>query len=160
MPTKNDKSNGFTLIELLTVIAVSMVLASLALPIYGNIESATALNDTERLLTQMLRSAESRSLSGKGASDHGLYFYSAGEDDERLVLFSGDSYATRNVSEDEELRIAKSATISTDFPDNEIVFGKNSSIPAQSGTISISSKTINRTINLEINRLGIVNRQK
>jgi prepilin-type N-terminal cleavage/methylation domain-containing protein len=67
-------SRGFTLIELLIVIAITIILAGVSFPIYGNLQVGARLNESSSLLVQSLRIARERSVSGYNNSDHGVYF--------------------------------------------------------------------------------------
>ncbi|MFH1292333.1 MAG: hypothetical protein ABIH87_04025 [bacterium] len=143
---------GFTLIELLVVVGISIVLAIVATPIYGGLQVRAQLNETSAQLSQTLRTAQQRSLSGYGNSAHGVKLQSQG-----YILFQGDSYALRQSAYDRGIDLAESLSLLLSLTGgvDEVVFSLSSGLPSATGTINlIHSVDGNRQIS--INDLGMV----
>jgi len=157
MLVKTYNSVGFTLIELLVVIAITMSLAALSLPTFANLQSSTILKDSTDQVVQAIRVTKNYSCAGKHNSDHGIYFENNGTANDKVIIFSGNSYQDRNTLLDEEIIIEANVSVSNTFIDNQLIFYKNSCMPNQTGIVNIGSNTIETNINISVNSLGIAN---
>lgn len=151
-----DKTNrGFTLIELLLVIAILVIITGLSVPIYGNLQIKTQINENISLIIQTLRTAKERSISRVNDSAHGIYFEINPGADDKFILYQGSSYASRNSSYDRETVLDSTLHIITNLTDNEVNFSKGLGLPNNVGTITLSHDTTG-VKNISINSMGIV----
>ncbi len=142
--------NGFTLVELLIVIGIIVILAAATIPIYGNLQISSQLNDNNLLIIQALRSAKERSVVGYNNSSHGVKFFS-----NQFVLYQGSSYAARNSSYDSVTELAPVLFLSTTLNNDEINFSKGLGVPDNVGTTTLAhSSGGERTVS--VNSLGKV----
>ena len=152
---KNNKK-GFTLIELLVVVAVLIIMASFVFPVFANMQGSTYLIDAKDESIQLLRMAQNFSCNGKDGINHGVYFDHNVNGNDRMIIFSGDSYALRDTTKDIETIFEGGVEITDTFNNNQILFLKNSCLADQSGILNINSDTLNRNINISINSLGVI----
>ena len=83
----SDRFKGFTLVELLVVIALTLIIAAAAIPIYGNLQVSSQLNENTSQIIQALRTARERSLAGFNNEAHSVEFQS-----DRYILSPGSDY--------------------------------------------------------------------
>lgn len=105
---------GFTLIELLLVISILLLITGLSLPFYSQFLTQNNLNLTATQIANQIRKAQTYTIAGRRQSNWGVYYYGS-----TMTLFSGNSYATRTSSFDENWSINPNFSI-TGF--GEIVF--------------------------------------
>lgn len=139
---------GFSLIELLLVIAGTVIIAALTLPVGIRFFQTQQLDEATSNILNTLRKAGSQAKFSKNDSAFGVKFLSGS-----YVLFQGNSYASRTQSEDETLNLSSGITTSGI---TEIVFAKITGIPNTTGTLTISFLNDNQTIT--INGQGNVSR--
>jgi prepilin-type N-terminal cleavage/methylation domain-containing protein len=107
---------GFTLVELLIVIALFAMILSLGLVIgFDSYRRDTLIGERNTLISAMQK-ARSQAINNIGDKSHGFYF-----DGSNYVVFKGNSYATRDASED--LVIPKNPSIIISGM-AEVVFGQ------------------------------------
>ena len=141
---KNQKSmlkgqvDGFSVIELIVVIAISLIVLSASIPIYGNLQGSSQLNDMASGLVQDIRIARERSINRLNNSSHGIYFDIDPGGDDNYILYQGDSYATRNSLYDKIIKLDSVMTLSTNISNNEINFSKSFGLPSNIGTIIVT----------------------
>jgi prepilin-type N-terminal cleavage/methylation domain-containing protein len=138
-------NKGFTLVELLVVIGITLVVAVTAVPIYGNLQVSSQLNENSSLIIQTVRTARERSVGRLNNAAHGVYITASA-----YTLYQGASYATRNSSYDRTTTLDSVLTMSTTLAGDEVNFSKGLGVPNTTGTITLThdvqgSKTI--TIN-------------
>lgn len=106
---------GLTLIEVLIVIAVSLIILSAAIPIYGNLQVSTQLNEESAYIVQTLRLARGRSTNRVDGASWGVYFELRAEPlKDRYILYQGNSFAARNPAFDRTRELA--AGLSLELP--------------------------------------------
>lgn len=145
--------NGFTLIELILVIGITLVLAVAAIPIFGNLQVNTQLNEQTSQLIQTIRLSREQTLAGVGNQSHGIYIDVGSPG--KYILFEGESYATRNMGKDREQQLDHVLSISTDLTGNELVFDQTTGRPQQTGSITLSHSVEGSRV-VVINSLGLV----
>lgn len=141
---------AFTLVELLIVIAITLILAAAALPIYGNLQVSAQLNETTSQITQTLRIAQNNSLNRINSNTHGVKF-----EIDKFILYQGDSYSTRDSEYDRETQLDVPLSISTNLNGDEIVFTKSFGLPNSTGTVTLTHEVEGMGYIL-INDLGII----
>ena len=124
---------GFTLIELMLVIALMTTIGVFASAIGISFYQSQLLHETSDGLVSALRQAQGYAFSGRHDSAFGVSI-----EEGAYILFEGDSYAARVVSEDVVFHMA--STISVSGP-SEIVFSEILGVPSDIGIFSISLGT-------------------
>ncbi|MCD4694166.1 prepilin-type N-terminal cleavage/methylation domain-containing protein [bacterium] len=151
-------SRGFTLIELLIVIAITIILAGVSFPIYGNLQVGARLNESSSLLVQSLRIARERSVSGYNNSDHGVYFLKDAQGDrDEYILYQGSSYVTRNSSYDYPVLLKRGLDLSFpgDVNNYDINFSQGVGYPFNFGSINLAHET-KGSLNIVVKESGAV----
>ena len=146
---KNEE--GITLIELLLVIALIVVLATLSMPVYSNLQTSSQLAESTSLLVQTLRTAKEKSSARLNDVKHGVKLEA-----NSYILYYGSSYTTRIQSYDRTINlegIDLSWSLSGTGQPNEINFSKGLSLPDMTGTITLINK-IGKIKNITINEIG------
>lgn len=142
-------NKGFTLIELLLTVALFSVVAGMSLPIsytWITNNDATILTAT---IAQSLRRAQILAQSGMEDGAWGLYIDA---DANKLTIFQGQDYVSREVVSDEIFDFSPNVSISGL---NEIVFSKQTGEPSATGDIIVSTSQ-NDDHNISINEAGLV----
>lgn len=143
---------GFTLIELLITLALAIVIAAVAAPLYSNFYVGTQLTEETTDVVHAVRSAQQRAIAGKNNAGWGVYFGSS-----QVTLYQGDSYAARNQSADNTIGGTGDITVSTTFTSDDLNFTEGLGTPSESGTITITN--IHGTRTVTVNSLGAVEEQ-
>lgn len=143
---------GFTLIELLISIAITIVLAAVAAPIYGNLQVSSQMNESVVLMIQTARTARERSLSRVNNVAHGIKLQS-----DSYVLYQGSSYDERTQSYDRVIDLEEAVGLSWDLVGvaDEINFSKSLGVPNATGTITFTHST-GSAQDIMVNDFGMV----
>ena len=145
---------GITFLELLLVIAIIVVLAAAATPIYSNFQPQSQLNGSVSQIVQSLRTGVEFSKARYNNAGHGLYLeINPGND--RVILYQGDSYATRDSSYDRIITMDPPITLSSSLPGNEVNFTKGTGYPNNTGTIVIAHSAAGSR-SITINAYGVI----
>jgi prepilin-type N-terminal cleavage/methylation domain-containing protein len=144
---------GLTLPEVLVAITILVVLMTMAVPVFTSFREDSDLNNNAEEIINVLRIAQSKTLSGEEASRWGVYFDTS-TSPHQYVLFRGDDYQRRVVSSDQVHKLPSNLEIyQTDlWGKEELVFQRitgSVTTTEQSGSVSLRSKktpTKNRTI--------------
>lgn len=156
--TFRDRNSGFTLIELLTVIGITLVLVVAVVPIYGNLQVSSQLNDSMDQIVQTLRTARERSIARSNDSAHGVFFEINAPGDDRFILYQGDSYAARDSNYDRALTLSSSIVLSTTLSGDGVTFSKSFGAPNATGTVTLTHDAQGvRTVT--ITRIGSISGQ-
>ncbi len=134
------RRSGFTLIELLLVITLVSIIGLFVSPIGISFYQTQLLNETSDGLVSALRQAQSFSVSGKNDQSFGVRILT-----EAYVVFAGDTYDTRTISEDQVFPIATTVVITGT---NEFVFSKITGVPSSIGTLLLSSGSKETAVNI------------
>ncbi len=131
--------------EMLLSVALIAIVAGISMPVYYALQVRSDLDITVTEIVQTARRAELMAQANESDDDWGVRLNSGS-----LLLFKGDSYATRDQDFDEVIDIPSNISFGGL---NEIVFEKFSGVPSASGTITVNS-IINESINITINEKG------
>lgn len=134
---------GFTLTELIIVLAIIIILALAALPIYGNFQVLSQLNETTSQIIQNLRLARERSLAGYNNEQHAVQFLA-----DKYVLSPGSTY-------ERQVTLASSLSLSTTLTNDDVYFSKGLGVPDDAGIITLTH-SIGQSRQIEINSFGLV----
>ena len=145
---KVKATSGFTLIELILVIAITLILVSVASPVYGTFLTSTQLNESSVQITQMLREARNQAISRVGDSSYGVFFAT-----DSSTLYKGDSYATRDTNYDYVFVLDDGVSLSTTLSGNEVSYSKGLGEPNNTGTITVTHSTTGSRV-IEIGSFG------
>lgn len=151
------KHAGFTLIELLISIAIIATLVAAALPLYSGLQISAQLNESAEQIIGTLRLARTLSVERKYDSSHGIFFDANPAGSDRIILFAGASYATRNPSYDRATVFDSALALSPSLSGGavEVVFSRATGFPSAIGTIQMLHATSGiRTIS--INSAGTI----
>jgi len=140
------KSKGFTLLEVLLSVAIVSVIFAAGAPIYFGTQKNQDLNNTALQMRDALYRAELLSEARENSGSWGVYI-EAGQ----IVLFSGSSYASRDVGFDEVYPLPNTITISGD---QEYIFSETLGELSSSGTTTLTTSTGAREVS--VNEKGLV----
>ena len=128
---------GFTLIELLLVIAILLVVSSLAIPFVQSFQTSADLAAQADTLTTTLRLARLQAVTGAHDSAWGVYFDT---DNRQFILFKGNGFSSRDAGYDQAFGYPASIVVTTDLGD-EVWFDRYSGTPSASGTVELADET-------------------
>lgn len=148
LPKTPSFISGFSLIELLLVMALITVIGSFSAVIFSRFLTQTATTNFQDQMIGQLRKAQLYSMMGRQNSGWGVQFSG-----NTLVLFKGNTYATRTPALDESFSENPNLSI-TGF--SEIDFTKGTGTPSASGTFTIVGNENSKTFT--VNSQGVVTR--
>lgn len=131
---------GFTLLEIILTLAVIGIVAAMAMPLVVGIQNRNELDVATHALTSALYRAQMLSIAMEGDSSWGVKLASG-----TVTVFRGDSYATRSTAHDEGSPIS-AAVVPSGL--SEVVFSKRTGDPQQSGTFTLTSVSVTRSVTL------------
>ena len=162
------KSNGYTLIELVIVVAIIALFFGLGFVSLNAMYKTSLTRAGSDAVEAALMTAAERARVGSQGTAWGVYV--AYDNTTRIptqaVVFSGNSYATRNATYDLTYPLASSPLISnaslqgagaSSGNDNEVVFAVLSGDTEQYGSVTLTYA--DKTVTLTISPSGIVTRQ-
>ncbi len=141
---KHESDAGFTIVEIAIVLVILTILSTIVIAGFDLFNKRTEVNNTAQEFANMLRLAQSKTISSEYNSQYGVYIDIVSPN--RFILFKGTSFALRDTSADriylfpktvEYFRIDASSSSGV----REIVFDKLIGTSAQSGNVSIRSKS-------------------
>jgi prepilin-type N-terminal cleavage/methylation domain-containing protein len=138
---------GFSLLEILLSLTLIGIMAGMVMPVSRNFLNRNELDQTVTNSVYFLRRAQALALAGDGDSAWGVKLSQSS-----ILLFKGDSYATRDSLFDESISIAPIITFSGV---GEFVFQKGSGLPSTTGTSSFTLFS-NETRTITVNQKGMV----
>lgn len=105
---QHRSTRGFTLIEVILSISLLAILSATTLVVYQSYQGRNDLDLTSTTFVQMMRRAQVLSkLGSKGTS------WSVHVDDNKITLYQGEDFATRDQSHDEVYMLPKNVEIIT-----------------------------------------------
>ncbi|MBU0976408.1 MAG: type II secretion system protein [Patescibacteria group bacterium] len=149
---KSDK--GITLVEIVIVIGLLAVLIGMAVPIYRTSYTKGDLDTSVSQVLSTIRLAQSKAMSGEGASKFGIHFDSS-TTPYQYVLFKGDVYNSVDPY-NQVSKISKQITITSlsfNGGGSDLVFEKYTGETNNSGTITLRNVS-GETIDITINNIG------
>ncbi|MFZ2484646.1 MAG: hypothetical protein WAX80_01700 [Minisyncoccia bacterium] len=133
--TSLTTSKGFTLIEIFVVIGIVMVVVTTSMFIDFGSYRGDAFRGEQASLGISLQKARANALNNINQKKHGVAIRPGGYDG--YVIFEGDSYATRDITKDEEVEASYGVTFSVSTP-SEITFDQLSGNANYSGDITMT----------------------
>lgn len=151
---KDKKITGFTLIELLIVISVLIILTTVSIPIYGNLQVSSQINENSSQIIQTLRIAKERSMAGLNNQQHGVQLQT-----DKYILYQGSSYSLRDDDYDREIIFDDVLSLFLNLNGsgelNDINFSMGLGMPNKTGVIDLIH-SVNGTRIIVINEMGII----
>ena len=147
--------DAFTLVELLITIAIILIIAVAAIPIYGNLQVTSQLNESSSQIIQAIRIARERSVAGLNNSRHGVYLEINTDAADKYILYQGSTYASRQTDYDLEVTLDNPLTLSTTLTGSEVNFITGSGVASSTGIITLTHDT-GGTRTISINSMGAV----
>lgn len=147
---------GFTLIELLILIAIMGLISSLSVSFYSRFYTQNSVQNTLDQYVGELRKAQIYSMMGRQNGNWGVNFTS-----NRIVLYQGNSYATRTTAFDEIFNINTNISVSGI---GDINYARYTGIPTNGGSTIVSTLTAtiqgtsNNSKTFTINTQGVVSK--
>ncbi len=149
-----QRQNGFTTIEIIIAICVIAVLGGVVIADFISIKNKTNLDSARDEFSQVLRTAQGKSLGSENAFQYGVYI-NTGISPNQYVLFKGPNYSSRDITYDQ----IKSLPVNVQFYVNlggasEIDFERLTGASDQSGIISLTNSS--GTDNIYISNSGTI----
>ncbi len=149
-------SRGFTLIELLVVIVIISILGSMSAVFYSRFLTQSNVSSVQDKLLGSFRKAQMYAMMSRQAGDWGVHYESSTN---KIILFQGSTYGSRNTAFDESTNVASSINFGTftDVTFSRITGLPKNGIPSNTPTITITGpNNTNKTI--IINSQGVASR--
>lgn len=151
---KGTSTKAFTLMEIVVVLAILGVAIGL-FALYGQTSQLRAdLNSQRDVFVSYLKLAQSSAASGKGSVSHGIHL-----EDDSYIVFAGDTYV-EDGNGNFTLTFPKTLifdNINLNGAGTDIIFEPPFGETETYGTVDIFSEQINKSIQITINSLGLIN---
>lgn len=141
-------NSGFTVIEIIITITIITAISVLGATVGFDVYRSGTLSVERDLLVSSLEKARSFAMTNVGESSHGLYV-----EDNRHILFRGDSYPERNT--DYDLEVVNSPKISSTGT-VEFVFEQLSGDGIAHGTLTLTDDR-GMSVSISVNEEGGIN---
>jgi prepilin-type N-terminal cleavage/methylation domain-containing protein len=142
-----QSKTGFSLVEIMLSLALLGLIGGLSAPLAVGFFQRTRLAADQNRIAQTLRHGQVLAESGQRDSPWGVRI-----NNKEVILFAGDSYASRNEKFDQVYSLRPSFTVSG--PD-EFVFSKLSGRPDTTGTITLETAA-GQSRSVSLNEVGTV----
>jgi type II secretory pathway pseudopilin PulG len=137
------KNSGYTLVEIHLVVALIGAISAFSLPVYQTFFVKNGLESAVNDTANSLRRAQLLSQAGTEDSEWGVKI-----EENRLVIFKGSSFASRDAAFDEITNFSATFDVSGNF---EMVYEKISGLPKNPGSLNlVSSGGETRTISVNL----------
>lgn len=139
---------GITVVEILIVVAIFGILFAVVLPQFSSIKENQVLKNAVEDTLSVLHNAQSQSLASVNSSEYGVHFQS-----DRVILFAGQVFSAGAV-DNKTTDIILPASISNvtlggiSATSGNIYFERLSGVPNETGTITISTSSVSKTITI------------
>jgi len=141
---------GLTVIELILSLGIILILFAVSVPLLRSFLLRNDLDVVQNTVVQDTYRAINLATSGERDSNWGVKITTG-----QITVFSGNSYATRNINYDETYSLASGVTISGQ---SEYVFSKFSGIPINTGTTTLTNQA-NETRSFTVSSKGEIEEQ-
>lgn len=106
------EQKGFSLVEIVIAVALLIFVFIIARTTFSALTQSTQLNEYTHRTVEYIRLAQSKSVAGRDNLSHGIYFDINTYSEDRLILYEGASYGSRNQTKDEIIVYPKALAIS------------------------------------------------
>jgi prepilin-type N-terminal cleavage/methylation domain-containing protein len=151
---------GFTLVELIITISLGVILVVAAIPLYGNLQVSTQLNEQSAFVVQTLRSAREQAVAGYNNSASGVFIRIDPVGADSYISYQGSSYSLRDSAYD-RIKIMESPlsfqniSFTATSTNIDINFSKSTGVPNNIGNFLIVH-SVSGQRNVLINRYGAI----
>ncbi len=104
------KFKAFTLVEILLTIGLISFVVAISVPVYGSYQVSNRLESASKIIKRAGRTAQINAQEGQLDSAWGLRV-----ENERVIIFAGDTYATRDQAADIFLSFSSNLTGHQEF---------------------------------------------
>lgn len=147
--------SGFTLIEIIVVLGIVFLIATSSTVLLFSVQSNNAREVIASEIVTVLRSAQSRSMSGESQSEFGVQFFP-----NKYVEFEGDTYVEEGIGNTEHLLPVGTSLSDIDFGGaTAVCFNRITGEASNSGSVDINVTGRGGVKRILVNRLGTVNVQ-
>jgi len=137
---------GFSLIEILIALAIVAIFSTISISSYQSLNARNNLNIAVIDVVEFIRNAKVMAEDGKYDSNIGVHFAEGS-----VIIFSGDSYSSRNTLNDQILNLPRGVNISGV---SDIIFTKITGKTSNTGDLIVANISGNKT--LTINSYGTI----
>jgi prepilin-type N-terminal cleavage/methylation domain-containing protein len=93
--------SGFTLVEMLVVVGIGVMMAVVAISLYGTLQVSSQLNENTAQIIQALRTARERSVAGLNNKPYGVNLIINPNGADSYIIYQGTSYILRTQTYDQ-----------------------------------------------------------
>jgi prepilin-type N-terminal cleavage/methylation domain-containing protein len=105
--------SGFTLVEMLIVVGIGVMMAVVAISLYGTLQISSQLNENTAQIIQALRTARERSIAGLNNKPYGVNLIINPNDADSYILYQGTSSTNRITTYDQTQVLDSALSLST-----------------------------------------------
>lgn len=146
IPKNSKYLGGFTIVELLLVVLLFAIIAATAIPIGTSSIGRNDFTNKVDEITSLIKTAQLNTMVGKEDSKWGVAVTAS-----EVVLFKGETFATRDSAFDENFSIPGTVAITP----RELVFSKLTGNPSEATTIVVTANN-GESKTLSINEVGSI----
>ncbi|MEK7481863.1 MAG: type II secretion system protein [Patescibacteria group bacterium] len=134
-------NKGFTLLELLLVMAILIILGTVAFNAYYNFQLEVKVDEEANRIKQILRQVQQKAISGEQNAKWGARFVNATSSDQYYDVFYGNSYSAGTSTDRYYLATGIDFTSPSSSSTLDVIFNKRTGINSSSSDITITIKT-------------------
>lgn len=142
--------SGLTVIELILSLGIILILFAVSVPLLRSFLLRNDLDVTQNTVVQDMYRSINLAVAGEHDTNWGVKVTTG-----QVVVFSGNSYATRNANYDESYNLPSGVIVSGQ---TEYVFSKFSGTPVSTGTTTLTNQA-NETRSFTISSKGEIEEQ-
>ena len=146
MVPKPQNQPGFTLLEMILVMGIITIIMAVSVPLYASLSNRNQLQVSASLLAQDLYQAQINSRAQQADSTWGVAI-----NGQTITLFAGNSYASRDTSQDVDYTVPSAIKLSGD---SQIVYSRLYGLPTNTASFSLSGA--GQTMPVAVNSKGMV----
>lgn len=145
------------MIEILIAFAVLMVLIAIVIPQFSSIRSRQVLKNASQDALSALSKARAKTLASQDSTTYGVRFES-----NQIVIFAGTAYSA-GASTNEVISVISPASITNvtlagvSGSSGELYFNRLYGAPSKTGTITITSSSVTKTITISATGTASIN---
>lgn len=137
---------GISIIETLVIITVLGIIFSIIIPQFSKSREMQVLKSGVADTLSSIDKARGDTLSSLNSSSYGVHFQS-----DKVIIFKGTDFSTRDTTKDETINIVTPATISNIAlvgGGSDFYFNRLSGAPSTTGTVTISTTSYSKIITI------------
>lgn len=151
---------GFTLVEMLIVVAIMIIVASAAVPLYGSLQVKAQVGETTSQIIQSIRIARANAVSGYNSTSSGVYFFIDPAGADSYTIYEGGSYVSRDTTYDQVNVLDNALSINNiNFVltgnSIDINFARGSGKPSNVGSLNLTH-SVQGASTISLNNFGMV----